>query len=69
MAMFYQCYSLKQVVFQSIDPTMYNIGWNTFYECYHLSGTQNDEYNPEGLRDGRIYVPDSMVATLKNAEN
>ena len=42
---------------------------NTFGNCYHFTGTKNDTYNPNGLKDGRIYVPDNMVNTLKSATN
>ena len=40
---------------------------NPFYNCYHFTGTVNADYNPEGLKDGRIYVPDDKVETLKTA--
>ena len=42
---------------------------NAFSLCYHFSGKVNSIYNPNGLKDGRIYVPDSMVNTLKSATN
>ena len=40
---------------------------NVFAECYHLSGTVHATYNPEGLQDGRIYVPDHLVEEYKVA--
>ena len=30
---------------------------------------ENDTYNPDGLKDGRIYVPDNKVEELKTATN
>ena len=42
---------------------------NAFYDCYHFTGTVNSTYNPNGLKDGRIYVPDDKVEALKTATN
>ena len=42
---------------------------NSFEHCYHFTGTVNSYYNPDGLKDGRIYVPDNMVDSLKSATN
>ena len=42
---------------------------NAFADCYHFYGTQNGTYNPNGLKDGRIYVPDDKVESLKTATN
>ena len=42
---------------------------NAFYNCYHFNGTTNSTYNPQGLKDGRIYVPDDKVDELKQATN
>ena len=33
--------------------------------CYHFNGTQNDAYNPNGDKDGYIYVPDDLVESYK----
>ena len=40
-----------------------------FNNCYHFYGTVNTDYNPNGLKDGRIYVPDDKVEALKTATN
>ena len=45
------------------------LGSNAFNFCYHFLGTTNSTYNPQGLKDGRIYVPDAMVNQLKQATN
>lgn len=42
---------------------------NAFVNCYHFTGTTNATYNPQGLKDGRIYVPDDKVDALKTATN
>ena len=42
---------------------------NAFTNCYHFTGTTNSTYNPQGLKDGRIYVPDDKVDALKTATN
>ena len=54
------------IFFTVISP--YFTFTNTFTNCYHLYGTVNSQYNPEGLKDGRIYVPDDKVEELKVAE-
>lgn len=36
-------------------------------ECYHFFGTVNSTYNPQGLKDGRIYVPDNLVDSYKES--
>ena len=41
---------------------------NAFAECYHLSGTVHNTYNPEGLKDGLIYVPDHLIEDYKVAQ-
>lgn len=42
---------------------------NSFANCYHFKGTVDATYNPTGAKDGRIYVPDSMVNKFKTATN
>ena len=42
---------------------------NAFQYCYHFLGTVDATYNPQGLKDGRIYVPDAKVNELKQAAN
>ena len=50
-------------------PTIPVLNNNSFYACFHFEGTANAEYNPDGLKDGRIYVPDDKVEALKTATN
>jgi hypothetical protein len=42
---------------------------NAFNYCYHILGTVNETYNPNGLKDGYIYVPRALVDTYKVATN
>ena len=62
------CYSLTKLIIRNMD-TIPVLNSNAFNNCYHFLGTVNETYNPEGLKDGRIYVPDNMVDSLKAAPN
>lgn len=62
------CYSLKKVVIRNMTVTP-KLGSVAFSDCYHFFGTVNAEYNPDGLADGYVYVPDDKVETLKSATN
>ena len=63
LGMFDGCYSLKKLIIRSFgNYALYN---DTFDTCCHILGTTDATYNPEGLKDGYIYVPDDMVDTLK----
>lgn len=60
------CYSLTKLIIRTMEtiPTFGSLMLNS---CYHLEGTVNAIYNPDGLQDGRIYVPDDKVDALKAA--
>lgn len=62
------CYSLTKLIIRNMSyiPELYS---NAFKNCYHFTGTTNETYNPQGLKDGRIYVPDDKVEALKTATN
>ena len=62
------CYSLKTLIIRTMD-TIPTLNSSTFNNCYHFYGTTNETYNPEGLKDGAIYVPDNKVEELKVATN
>ena len=62
------CYSLKTLIIRTM-ATIPSLSSNAFKNCYHFYGTQNNTYNPDGLKDGAIYVPDDKVASLKTATN
>ena len=65
---FKMCYSLKTLILRNTSTIPY-LNSSTFSDCYHFTGAVNATYNPSGLKDGRIYVPDNMVDTLKSATN
>ena len=60
------CYSLTKLIIRNM-PTIPSLNSNAFNGCYHFDGTTNATYNPQGLKDGRIYVPDDKVDALKTA--
>lgn len=62
------CYSLTKLIIRNMT-TIPSINTNSFNSCYHFTGTTNETYNPQGLKDGRIYVPDDKVDALKTATN
>lgn len=64
----YNCHSLKTLIIRNMD-TIIPLQSNSFSNCYHFYGTVNATYNPDGLKDGRIYVPDDKVESLKTATN
>lgn len=64
----YNCHSLKTLIIRNMD-TIIPLQSNSFSNCYHFYGTVNATYNPDGLKDGRIYVPDDKVESLKAATN
>ena len=49
--------------------TIPTLSSDAFNNCYHFTGTTDETYNPQGLKDGRIYVPDDKVDALKTATN
>ena len=63
-----ECNSLTKFIIRNMDiiPILNS---SAFTDCYHFTGTVNATYNPDGLKDGRIYVPDGMVYQLKQATN
>ena len=67
-SMCYGCYSLTKLIIRNMD-TIPVLNSNAFNSCYHFLGTKNTTYNPQGLKDGRIYVPDDKVDELKSATN
>lgn len=62
------CYSLTKLIIRNMNKIPV-IASSVFTDCYHFTGTVNSTYNPDGLKDGRIYVPDDKVEALKTATN
>ena len=67
--MFQECYSLKTVILRNTEKVATAENSSLFASCYHILGTVNETYNPEGLKDGYIYVPDALVDSYKTATN
>ena len=61
---FSNCYSLIKVF---IGNACVLNSTNAFDKCYHILGTKDSTYNPEGLKDGYIYVPASLLANYKGS--
>ena len=62
------CFSLTKLIIRNMT-TIPTLNSNAFNGCYHFTGTTDATYNPQGLKDGRIYVPDDKVDALKTATN
>lgn len=65
---FAQCFNLTAVILRIASvATLQNT--NAFMYCYHFHGTTDSTYNPDGLKDGYIYVPAALVEDYKAATN
>ena len=62
------CYSLTKLIIRNMN-TIPVLNSSAFSGCYHFTGETDSTYNPQGLKDGRIYVPDDKVEELKTATN
>ena len=62
------CFSLTKLIIRNMT-TIPTLNSNAFNGCYHFTGETDSTYNPQGLKDGRIYVPDDKVDELKTATN
>lgn len=51
--------SLKAVILRK--PVVCSMGSSPFIDCYHILGTVNSTYNPDGVKDGYIYVPSAVI--------
>lgn len=65
---FFNCFKLKTVIIRQTEEIC-ELGSKAFTGCHHIEGTQHDDYNPTGAKDGFIYVPDSLVDSYKSATN
>ena len=68
-SLFQDCSSLKKIIIRNMTviPKLSSSAFNN--RCYHFFGTVDATYNPDGLADGYLYVPDDKVETLKSATN
>lgn len=65
---FAYCSSLKAVILRSESLCKLS-NKDAFNYCYHILGTQNGSYNPNGSKDGYFYVPSALVNSYKSATN
>lgn len=61
--MFYDCHALKDLIIRNYRNQIFEA--ESFANCYHFNGTQDDDFNPDGLKDGRIYVPSGEIDNFK----
>ena len=66
---FYNCASLTKVFLSQTTFMCVLKGENAFAGCSHILGTKDSIHNPEGLKDGYIYVPASSLSNYKVAHD
>lgn len=66
---FFYCSSLKEVLIEQTDSVCALSSTDAFDYCFHILGTTNSTYNPNGLKDGYIYVPHTLLTQYKVATN
>ena len=62
-SLFGYCPNLKTIIFRTTTGPFYNN--NSFERALHYTGEYDATYNPNSLKDGRIYVPKGVVATYR----
>ena len=67
MNSFSGCHSLIALILRS--ESLCVMGGDRLSSCSHFTGTVNATYNPDGLKDGYIYVPRALVEQYKVATN
>lgn len=65
---FNNCYSLVSLILRTSSVCALGNA-DAFTKCYHILGTVNATYNPDGKKDGYIYVPSALVDSYKAATN
>lgn len=66
---FGECYSLKTLIIRQTSKVAQLSNDMVLTDCYHFSGQVHTTYNPDGLKDGYVYVPDALVSSYKTATN
>lgn len=63
------CNSLKAVIIEQTETICTLPSTNSFGSCSHFTGQVDTTFNPNGDKDGFVYVPDSLVEQYKVASN
>ena len=66
---FQHCYYLTTLILRNTTQVCTLASTSAFTSCYHYHGTVHSTYNPDGLKDGYIYVPASLIDSYKAATN
>lgn len=66
---FSNCYSLKAIILRKVGYIVVLGNAYTLQNCYHIHGTVDATYNPNGEKDGYIYVPKVYLEEYKTATN
>ena len=66
---FNSCYSLKEILIEQTTSICTLNNTNSFDNCYHILGISHPTINPNGIKDGYIYVPASLLSQYKVATN
>lgn len=66
---FSSCYSLVKLFISQTDQVCTLDNTDAFSQCWHIRGFKDERWNPEGLKDGYIYVPASLLSQYKVATN
>lgn len=61
------CPSLQALVIRAMGGS-YRLASNAFTNCYWLTKTVNEQFNPQG-KQGYIYVPRSVIESLRSGTN
>lgn len=61
---FSYCYNLKALVLRS-ETLCSLLDVSVFKDCYHMLGTANNWYNPNGDKDGYVYVPSALISSYE----
>ncbi len=61
---FSNCYRLNTLILRC-EAMCEVSGANVFSNCYHMLGTANSTYNPNGLHDGYVYVPSALKSSYE----
>ena len=67
-SVFSSCYVLRALLLRR-DSVVTGSASSAFSHCYRFLGTVNSKHNPDGLRDGYIYVPRALIEDYKVATN